>query len=266
VGSNPTRRTQIMRSNAEYAEVKNLVARGVNDCKIARSTGIPRTTIRDWRRGSTASRRTDARKACLRCGRPEHNFNALPQASYAYLLGMYLGDGGISKERRTWRLRITLDTKWPGIISSCAAAMRTVFPQNRVACFRPDAQAQCVVVGVYSKAVACLFPQHGRGPKHLRPIQLVDWQTQLVRERPEEFLRGLIHSDGCRFINRVRIKGKTYEYPRYNFTNASTDIRSLFCATCDQLGVEWRQMNERNISIARRDSVARLDAFVGPKA
>jgi hypothetical protein len=49
-------------------------------------------------------------------------------------------------------------------------------------------------------------------------------------------------------------------------TSASTDIRNLFTVTCDQLGVEWRQMNQRNISIARRDSVARLDEFIGPKA
>jgi hypothetical protein len=76
----------------------------------------------------------------------------------------------------------------------------------------------------------------------------------------------LIHSDGSRFINRVRVNGKSYEYPRYNFTSASDDIRNLFTTTCDQLGVEWRQMNQRNISVARRASVARLDEFIGPKA
>ncbi len=178
---------------------------------------------------------------------------------------MYLGDGGISRHARTWRLRITLDMRWPGIISSCETAMRAVFSQNRVARFRPDPRARCVVVGVYSKQAICLFPQHGKGPKHMRRIQLADWQTQVVNERPEDFLRGLIHSDGCRFINRVRAKGKIYEYPRYNFTNASDDIRGLFTATCDQLGVEWRQMNVRNVSVARRQSVARFDAFIGPK-
>jgi len=95
---------------------------------------------------------------------------------------------------------------------------------------------------------------------------LADWQEKLVREQPEQFIRGLIHSDGCRFVNRVHANGKTYEYPRYNFTNASTDIRNLFSATCDQLGIESRRMNQRNISIARRESVARLDEFVGPKS
>jgi hypothetical protein len=75
----------------------------------------------------------------------------------------------------------------------------------------------------------------------------------------------LIHSDGCRFLNRVTAGGRIYAYPRYNFTNASGDIRALFTDTCDLLGIEWRRMNARNISIARRASVSRLDGFVGPK-
>ena len=33
-------------------------------------------------------------------------------------------------------------------------------------------------------------------------------------DHPKEFLRGLIHSDGCRVLNRVNGKG----YPRYFFT------------------------------------------------
>lgn len=116
------------------------------------------------------------------------------------------------------------------------------------------------------RQLICLFPQHGAGPKHLRPIELAEWQSELVAEQPEQFLRGLIHSDGCRSLNTVSgAGGKTYSYPRYTFCNASTDIRDLFTTTCDQLGVEWRQMNPRNVSVARRRSVARLDEFIGPK-
>ncbi|MGH2786246.1 MAG: hypothetical protein ACRDJ1_13375 [Actinomycetota bacterium] len=45
----------------------------------------------------------------------------------------------------------------------------------------------------------------------------------------------------------------------------ATGIRWLFTDSCDQLGIEWRQMNARNISVARRDSVALMDTFIGPK-
>jgi hypothetical protein len=265
VGSTPTRRTFGMRSNVEYTEAIALAACGLNDCEIARATGVPRSTVRDWRKGPRAEHRVTRRRACAICGHPEHDFRALSRTSYAYLLGMYLGDGSIDRMPRTWRLRIALDLGWPEIVNECAASMRAVFPRNRVLSYQPDPSSRCQVVAVYSKQLVCLFPQHGPGAKHLRPIRLADWQAELVREQPKPFLRGLIHSDGCRFTNRVRTAGRTYAYPRYNFTNASEDIRDLFTSTCDLLGIEWRRMNAQNISIARRESVDYLDGFVGPK-
>jgi hypothetical protein len=47
----------------------------------------------------------------------------------------------------------------------------------------------------------CLFPQHGVGRKQLRKIELADWQREIVAKCPEQLLRGLFHSDGCRFVN-----------------------------------------------------------------
>ena len=82
---------------------------------------------------------------------------------------------------------------------------------------------------------------------------------------PELLLRGVIHSDGCRVINRVWGGGKRYAYPRYEFSNRSAEIRRIFCDYCDALGIAWRQMKPTDISVARREAVAKLDAFVGPK-
>jgi hypothetical protein len=56
-----------------------------------------------------------------------------------------------------------------------------------------------------------------------------------------------------------------YEYPRYFFSNLSADVREIFCDHCDLLDIRWTQSNARNISIAHRVSVARMDEFVGPK-
>jgi hypothetical protein len=151
------------------------------------------------------------------------------------------------------------------IVRECIRAAQSVLPGNAVQAYRPDPRSRDLVVSVYSKQLVCLMPQHGGGPKHLRLIALEAWQMELVRAQPEQFLRDLIHSDGCRFTNRVRTGGKAYVYPRYNFTNASEDIRGLFTSTCDLLGIEWTQMNARDISIAKRSSVDRLDEFVGPK-
>ena len=115
-----------------------------------------------------------------------------------------------------------------------------------------------------------LFPQMGPGRKHERPIVLAPWQREIVEAHPWPFVRGLIHSDGCRTVNRFKTRlpsGRVaeYAYPRYFFSNLSADIRGLFCESCEQLGLRWTQSNHRNISISHRTSVALLDENVGPK-
>ena len=183
-----------------------------------------------------------------------------------YLLGLYLGDGYIVHHRRgVYRLTVTLDARYPGIVAECGTAIEAVMPQGRVGLqFRHG--GTCAWVTNTSKQWPCLIPQHGPGHKYERRIALAPWQQELVMRHPELLLRGLIHSDGCRVINKIRHPQKTYEYPRYQFSNRSDDIKRIFCDTCDLLGVDWRVMSRWDISVARRASVARLDEFIGPKA
>jgi len=111
------------------------------------------------------------------------------------------------------------------------------------------------------------YPQHGPGHKHERKIELVAWQQAIVDREPEQFVRGLLHSDGCRVMNRVVVDGKDYAYPRYFFSQVSKDIQGIFCRGLDQLGIEYRFSSRgRDVSIARRESVSRLDSFVGKKS
>jgi hypothetical protein len=162
--------------------------------------------------------------------------------------------------KEVYRLRIVTDARYPGIIAECVAAMQAVMPKNRVHVQQLPYRA--VLIGCYSKGWPLLFPQHGPGLKHQRKIDLAVWQEEIFDGLAEQFLRGLIHSDGCRVLNRVNGK----DYPRYFFTQVSDDIRGLFCKTCRRLGIHYTQNNWKTISIARSGSVARLDEFVGPKA
>ena len=59
---------------------------------------------------------------------------------------------------------------------------------------------------------------------------------------------------------------KRYTYPRWQFSNASTDIRELCCWALDLVGIAWRQSNARVISVSRREAVAALDRLIGPKS
>lgn len=213
----------------------------------------------DWRHG-----RWPRRSGSGPCSFDQHL--PLPDREYAYLLGAYLGDGCLSATHTTgvWRLRIFADSRYPGIIDECAAAMETILPGQRAHRLRRRA-SQCVEVSMYSKHWLCLFPQHGPGRKHHRTIELADWQRQIVEHSREPFLRGLIHSDGCRVVARERQAGRVREAPRYLFSNRSEQIKALFCESCDALGIRWTRPSDKDIAIYRLESVARLDQFVGAK-
>jgi hypothetical protein len=189
--------------------------------------------------------------------------------SYAYLLGMYLGDGWAGQVGRTTQLTFTLDVRYAGIIDATAAAIQRSAIRHAVI-VRPHREDACMIVYCYAPHWLEAFPQAGKGHKHKRPIVLSDWQREIVDQFPEQFLKGLIHSDGCRCVNRFKTKlpsGRVaeYEYPRYFFSNLSADIRDLFCEYCERLGIRWTQSNHRNISVSHRRSVAILDGFIGPK-
>jgi len=188
-----------------------------------------------------------------------HDFSALPAAAYGYVLGLYLGDGCISRNGRVWHLRITLDAKYPAIIDRCRQAIDMLMPEQHAAAMRRS--DGCTEVYLFSKHWPCLLPQHGPGKKHTRPIALEPWQQVLVDQETEEFIRGLIHSDGCRVVANDR--GVTSI--RYHFTNRSDDILGLFTAALDHLGIPWTRSTKYIVSIYRKAATARLDAFVGPK-
>ncbi|MGI5168934.1 helix-turn-helix domain-containing protein [Spirillospora sp. CA-253888] len=249
----------------------DLLAQGHTVSEVSRRTGISRYAVREWHLRVSQNRDlySSTFRECPRCSATPHPPD--PRNQYAYLLGLYLGDGCISPVgdpgKKVWALRIACANAWPGLIEECVKAMRAVRPDNKV---RVIAKEGCVEVNGHSKHWPCLFPQHGPGKKHTRKIELAAWQQEIVQADPRPFVRGLLHSDGCRVINKVRHElpsgERWYEYPRYFFTNVSDDIRLLFTDALDLLGIAWRQ-NRRSleVSVAKREAVARLDAFVGPK-
>jgi hypothetical protein len=241
---------RVWRSGSEIAGVVRLIEAGLSDREVTRATGIPYETVRAWRGGRVPER---ARRVlagvpeCAGCGSAAHDLDGLPPDDYAYLLGMYLGDGCLARTAKgAYSLRISLDLVYPGIIESARQAVAAVKggPLPHVA---PHGAAACVVITSYWKAWPCLLPQHGPGRKHERRIVLEPWQERIG-------------------TNLVRVKGRDYAYPRYQFSNRSDDIRRLFTDACDLLGIAWRPWGRFHVSVARREAVATLDTFIGPKA
>jgi hypothetical protein len=240
----------------------DLIAAGHNDCEVSRRLGVPRRTILDWRRPTYVRRSAEICPRCWGATRPIRTTDA----DYAELLGLYLGDGCISDHPRTQHLRITLDLRYPGVIESSRDLLRRVFPRNQVQVFDRRGQ-RCCDVSVYSSHLTCLFPQHGPGKKHERPITLEFWQELALANAPWSFIRGAIWSDGCAFVNRTG----PYEYLSYQFSNRSEDIARLVAGSCEQVSVEARLTHNRRrdlweLRVNRRASVGLMLANLGLKA
>jgi hypothetical protein len=267
-----------MRTDAEYRAILELWERYIPKKRIGIMLNIPRATVRDCinRYGTVQHYNESLSKkvnnwAVNRLTSLMATPNDLMLKSYAYLLGIYLGDGSISEFPRSHRLRVTLDARYPGIINTCVRAIETVLPDNSVYVqpHQKNGKLSCVNVTVYSTQLVSLFPQHGSGKKHQRAIVLNDWQQDIVDELPIEFFRGLFHSDGSRFDNVVNGKA----YPHYQFSNSSEDIIALCTMTCERMGIHFtrkirrvpNRMDGIDIMISRRADVAFLDQYIGRK-
>jgi len=257
-----------MRTYEEYKEILTLWERYGNKKKISQMTRIPRATVRDCiskfgsvqglEEHSLRNVEINGESSLVVALKDQNDPENLHQA-YSYLLGMYLGDGCISKMNRVHRLRVALDKKYPGIMDRCQEAIEILLPNNQVG--RVSAPG-CIHVSCYYKFWPQVFPQDGDGVKHERRIILEDWQQYIVDQYPLEFLTGLYHSDGSRSQNIVNGKN----YPRYTFGNVSDDIRKLFTDTAEKLGLSWTTANAHNVAISRREDVAWLDEHIGKKA
>lgn len=249
------------RSTEDASAVNSLLGIGLSDYEIGRRTGISRSSVQRWRTKGVP--RQDFSKPT--------NWRPANPHSYCYLLGIYLGDGYVSKaSSRLQVLEISLDPRYPEIVDECLRAVQRTVGANPKASRRTTPKGEAIRLVASSPFWTSAFPQHGAGKKHERAIALAGWQQHLVERFPRQFLRGLIHADGSRVTNRFRVNldsgPREYAYPRYFFTNLSTDIQRLFCESCEQLEIRWTRSSYKNISIAHRHSVALLDSFIGPKS
>lgn len=266
-----------MRTYDEYHEILSLWELGTPKKTIASILGVPRRTVIDCiqRYGDLeglAKYVEEKPTTVLVNTLQTAELSEHPQLfqAYAYLLGVYLGDGCISLTRKTYRLRVSLDTAYPNLINEVKQATEIILSDNIVGIVK--AQGNCVNVSCYSNLLPHIFPQHDIGQKHNREIKLTIWQQNIVDAYPLQFWKGLYQTDGSRFKNIVN----GTDYPRYQFTNVSQDIIQLFCDTTDKLGVHWtiksrppRKATHQlafDVFISKRKDVQYLDRMVGAKS
>ena len=228
---------------------------GKNKSQLEKIYGIPRNTIRYWIDNELKT------KAVRKKDKPlEEIIEEIKQnkEDYSFILGLYLGDGCISPNRTSYKLRITQDDKYPNLKNIINYRVNNFFTNKS---FMQNRKKNCSDIGVNDKNLPLYFPQHGKGKKHDRKIELVDYQKDNLDYK--EFLRGLWVTDGSYYLAQKK-------YECYNFTNKSTDIIALFEECLSQFNIGYRTRMKKNgvwlVEITKKTEVLKMKDLVGIKS
>ena len=206
------------------------------------------------------------------CGNDEHL-----SKNYSYLLGVFLGDGHLSKYKSgIYSLIISCDPKYINIMDRIQQSIIAIMPLNR--CNKAQRyhnnKLSWIDIYSYSKEWKLLFPFVQAGKKSDYKITLLPWQLSIIDKYPKDFLAGLIHTDGTRYQTTDK-----YKYVRYVFYQKSKDITDLFIKYCKLIDLKptihlhYIKTNEfitksshiYMVGLVKKTDTQFLDTFIGPK-
>jgi hypothetical protein len=118
----------------------------------------------------------------------------------AYVVGLAIGDGNLSKFPRTARLRVTCSDKYPKLIERIRNAIQELFPQNKVSIV--ERVENCTDISCYSTQWEELLGWRASdGSKVKQLVRVPEWIKDDV-SYAKQCLKGLIETDGCIYIDR----------------------------------------------------------------
>lgn len=206
---------------------------GKNKTQLSKKYNIPRTTIISWLSNPNIINKNNNLKILnyitdLDINNIEYAINNNDNIkkilnekidSYSYILGMYLGDGYVDKMKRTYRLRIALDSRQDIVENECIKHLKILFPDNNINS-RIIKNQNCKTITLYSNLLPYIFPQcRFRGKKHEHDVSLLQYQKNSINLLP--FMKGLFQSDGSFYYRNSK-------YKTYNFSNKSIQIIDMF--------------------------------------
>jgi DNA endonuclease len=182
-----------------YGDTVHLAQKGRSVTEISKETGMPEATIRGWL--------VDGRRPWTRY----ELFRPISSDQLSYVIGVYMGDGSISRWRNRFSLRLSVKDKEFADKFSSACAQILGKKSYSVRHVEDRDNYETIVANVSF----CKFLARG--------LLGLDWY---VRKHPSGFVRGLADSDGCPAVTTTRKRGKPWFFVQV-VVATSTSIRLL---------------------------------------
>lgn len=166
-----------------------------------------------------------------------------PSIELAELVGILLGDGGIRGSQFTITLNSIADDSYSHYVVSLIDGLFTYKP---TVAKRPNCNALTITTSGVEIVKYLLKIGLHTGDKVRQQVGVPEW----VKTSPEYSrwcLRGLMDTDGGIFTNSYIINGKSYVYPKTNFTNASQPLIDFVYETLRNNGFHPNNRQPRKI-------------------
>ena len=171
----------------------------------------------------------------------------------AELMGIALGDGGINNP---WQLVITLNSIADLGYSRYVQSLLEGLFMIEVAIRKRKGRNALVLVSSSTSLVDFMVAKGSvRGNKVAQKIDIPKWiEGKSLFER--YFVRGLVDTDGCLYIHRHTIKGKTYRNIGFCFSSKSQPLICSVAAILKKSGIQPHVMaNESTIYLYSKTAV-----------
>lgn len=170
----------------------------------------------------------------------------------AEFVGIVLGDGGITKSQ----VIISLDPKTDGEYIAFVTYLFTKLFGVKPSIYSKGMGASVVKVTISRVKLVNFCRSIGLkvGNKLKQGLDIPEW----IKKR-ESFkiscIRGLMDTDGCFFVERHKIKGKTYCYPRTAITSYSEQLCYSVSTILKELGFSPRIRGGRNVQLENKEEI-----------
>ena len=144
----------------------------------------------------------------------------------AYIIGLAIGDGNLSRVNRTTRLRISCDNKYPSLRRRIVNSLKLLLPNNKIGTVKN--QKNCMDVYVYSNHLEDLLGWKAtEGSKFIQNVSGPKWIRETI-EYKTSYIKGIIETDGSVYYDRG--------YPMVMITTIIKDLAIELKDIIDSLG------------------------------
>lgn len=163
----------------------------------------------------------------------------------AEFVGILIGDGGVTKRQVIITLNSVVDKEYVDFVEKLIITLFDLRPKIRS---RKNELSTRIEVSRTNLVAFCQGLGLKVGNKIKQNLDIPDW-IKADEEFEKACVRGLMDTDGCLFMEKHKIKGKIYAYPRLSLVSMIPALRSSVYSFFEELGFSPRIRGERSVQL-----------------